>query len=294
MCFSPWRCLFLSRDSVSQSSKGINKMLRECRLTIRRPLLLLSSTLLFPLPLFAQNAPLVVTLAATGPTPAAQAVSRKLLTGVQDQLRIQKKVNLKGDVLVADRTELSSARLFDYMKSNGADGSAVLDFVPDKDGGFGFAHLTVITPATASAAAAAPPAGRGAGPAPEPARTTSRAISEYLNPSAVKPWQFANFASFITERISGGREIRVLLWVYVRPRGSMFSVGGSDPVSASEPGRSDDEGFYPWVGTRPQGITTVEVSNMPNYESTRRQIDVPNNPDRKFESYMQVILQRRP
>lgn len=269
-------------------------MSRPCLFPVRcHLLLLLSSSLLVPVPLIAQDAQPAVTLVATGPTPAAQAISRQLLVGVQNQLRNQKKVNPRGDVLVAARSDLSQARLFDYMKANEAGASVLLDFVPEQGSGFGFAHLTVASPIAAFAPAILPAPGRGRGAGPTPDQT-SRTISEYLNPSAVKPWQLENFAAFITERASGGREIRVQLWVYITPRGSMFSVGGSDPVAASDPGRSENEGFRYWVGTRPQGITTVEVSNMPNYDSARQQITVPSSPDRKYEGTVQVVLQRRP
>ena len=65
------------------------------------------------------------------------------------------------------------------------------------------------------------------------------------------------------------------------PRGSVFSVGGSDPVVASDPGRSDTEGFRLWIGTRPQGMTTVEISNLPDYLPAQRQVILPNSSDRK-------------
>jgi len=155
----------------------------------------------------------------------------------------------------------------------------VIDFVPEPETDFGFAHMTVVTDATQPAAAARPAPGD--------------AISEYLNPGSVKPWQYENLAAFITARMSGGREIRVQLWLYVTPKGSAFSVGGSTPVVASDPGRFDDEGFRLWVGTRPQGTTTVEISNLPDYQPARRQMVVPDSPDRRYEQAIEVTLQRK-
>lgn len=213
-----------------------------------------------------------VTLIATGPTTAAQEVSRQLASDLQNRLRPSDTVAVRGDIRVFPRSALNRSQLVQLAKNVEVGATAIIEFVPRAGRTTGYAHVTVA----------------------HVTQDSSDNFAQYLDKADVQIWQLDSLAAFITESVSNREHSRVELFVYVVPRGSFFTVGGSDPSRADERGRADDEGFHLWIGTRPAGITTLEIYNLPDYETARPQIQIPRSDGRPYRTTVATTLSRKP
>lgn len=236
------------------------------------PFIALLGAVLWPGSVVAQQPRWSVVLVATGPTAEAQDASRQVLAGVQERLRPLNTVAVRGDIRLLPRSELNRPELIRFAQTVDANATAVLEFVSRPGRTTGYAHLTVAWPA----------------------QDQADSFAQYLDKADVQPWQLDSLAAFITERVSGREQVRVELFIYVVPRGSYFTVGGSDPVRADESVRANNEGFKHWIGTRPAGVTTIELYNLPDYDTVRRQISVAYVDGRPYRTAVEAVLRRRP